>query len=159
MPLLSPFSLLSPPFPLLSFVYFLSFIYLLSFYAKPLNLVDIDTDSYIEGSLPIFLFVYRLSSLSETHINFYLVQSENILSFLYSQFNIDGYSITYICPSYSQFSRAIWWNTRRVDSFFRLSFGLYEWKQKKGVSHYDLDFISMGCIFFSLISFLFLSFY
>ena len=54
MPFLPPFSFLPP-----SFIYL--FIYFLSFYAKPLNLVDIDTDSYIEGSLPI-LFLVCLSS-------------------------------------------------------------------------------------------------
>ena len=127
-----------------------SFIYFFLFMRKPLNLVDIDTDSYIEGSLLIWflVYLYLLSSLSETHI--YLVQSENILSFLYSQFNIDGYSITYICPSYSTliFLRQFGGILERSILFFRLSFRLYEWKQKKGVSHYDLDFISMGCIFF-----------
>lgn len=121
---------------------------------KPLNLVDIDTDSYIEGSLPILflVYLYLLASLSETHI--YLVQSETILSFLYSQFNIDGYSITYICPSYSHFFQAIWWNTRTVDSFFFFvlaSAFMNENKKKESLIMIwisVLDFSSMGCIFF-----------
>ncbi|KAL5823385.1 hypothetical protein ACOSQ4_021285 [Xanthoceras sorbifolium] len=62
-----------------------------------------------------------------------------ILSFLYPQFNIDGYIFhninIYIHLSYYHFSHAIRWNTRTVESFF-LSFSFLPLKTKNGkMSH------------------------
>ena len=118
---------------------------------KPLNLVHIDTDSYIEGSLLNLISCLSLSS-------FVSIRDPYLFNPIRKYFIISVFAIQYRWIFHNiympllldyHFSQAIWWNTRTVDSFFfRLSFCLYEWKQKKGVSHYDLDFISMGCIFF-----------
>ncbi|KAL5773535.1 hypothetical protein ACOSQ2_013459 [Xanthoceras sorbifolium] len=62
-----------------------------------------------------------------------------ILSFLYPQFNIDGYIFhninIYIRLSYYHFSHAIRWNTRTVESFFFVFFfSSAENKKRKNVS-------------------------
>ena len=146
-----------PPFPL-SFIYFISFY----FYAKPLSLVDIDTDSCIEGFLPILflVYLYLFSSRSETRI--YLFQSENILSFLYSQFNMDGYSHNiYMPPLFSFFSGIlVEYSNGRFLFFFRLisaSAFMNENKRKESLIMVWISFLWVPS--FSFIFFWFLSFY
>lgn len=112
---------------------------------EPLN--SLDTDSYIEKSFFLILFfAYLLSSLSYLLSSLsgdpYLVQSEMILSFLYPQFNIDGY-IPHIYSSLSLiFPMQFGILERSILLFFFFVLASTFPNESKGMSHYDLD-----CIF------------
>ena len=140
MPLLPPFFHL--------FIFFL-------FMRNPLNLVDIDTDSYIDGSLLIWflVYLYLLSSLSETLfgpirkyfiISVFAIQYRWILHNIYMPLLLD-----------SHFSQAIWWNTRTVDSFFFVLASAFmnmnENKRKKSLIMIWISFLWVASFFFNFI--------
>lgn len=121
--------------------------------------VEFSRYRYIEGSLPILFLVYLSSFVSIGDPYLFLfgpIRKYFIISVFAIQYRWVFHTI-YMPLFLSVLSGSL---VEYSNGRFFFS-GSAFMNENKGVSHYDLAFISMGCIFFSLISFffLFLSFY
>ena len=135
MPLLPPFFHL--------FIFFL-------FMRKPSILVDIDTDSYIDGSLLNLISCLSLSSFVSIRDPYLFgpIRKYFIISVFAIQYRWIFHNI-YMPLLLDSLSQAIWWNTRTVDSFFFfvLASAFMNENKRKSLSLWS-GFHFYGCIFF-----------
>lgn len=122
---------------------------------KPLNLVHIDTDSYIEGSLLNLISCLSLSS-------FVSIRDPYLFDPIRKYFIISVFAIQYRWIFHNiympllldyHFSQAIWWNTRTVDSFFFVlaSAFMNENKRKESLIMIWISFLWVASFFFNFI--------